>query len=144
MMTSAMHCLSRSRATLPFSASINNHAWGSSQERMRSRCIASSSTTKIRVGPEGALYFAIRSTNFSRSIGFVRYPTAPSVMPCRARVNHRDLKKLPPLMQGRRDLQLDVTRLSKLAGIAQEIPNNLPQPHRIGFDRWKIRWAFDG
>ena len=47
-------------------------------------------------------------------------------------------------MQGRRDLQLDVTRLSKLAGIAQEIPNNLPQPHRIGFDRWKIRWAFDG
>jgi len=57
---------------------------------------------------------------------------------------HRDLDKLPPLMQGRRDLQLDVTRLSKLAGIAQEIPNNLPQPHRIGFDRWKIRWAFDG
>src|SRR5262249_24161664 len=38
---------------------------------------------KTRVGPEGALYFAIRSTNFSRSIGFVRYPTAPSVMPCR-------------------------------------------------------------
>src|SRR5262249_5040986 len=61
-----------------------------------------------------------------------------------ASVNHRDLDKLPPLMQGRRDLQLDVTRLSKLAGIAQEMQNNLPQPHRIGFDRSKIRWAFDG
>src|SRR5262249_32263681 len=52
---------SRSRATRPFSASISNHVWGPSQDRMRSRCIASSSTTKTRVGPEGALCFAIRS-----------------------------------------------------------------------------------
>src|SRR5262249_40713101 len=83
MMTSAMHSLSRSRARRPFSASISNHVRGSSQERMRSRCIASSSTTKTRVGPEGALYFRNQIHQLLAVDRFVRYPTAPSIMPFR-------------------------------------------------------------
>ena len=64
-----------------FRPQLSSQCCGSSQDRRCSRCVMSSSTTSTRVSPSRALNRRMRSTSLSRSIGLVRYPEAPSVMP---------------------------------------------------------------
>src|ERR1700722_3361828 len=72
---------SRSSATRPFSASLICHCCGSNQDRIRSRCVGSSSTRSTHVRRTRAWYGCSSAINRSRSIGLVRYPAAPRVMP---------------------------------------------------------------